>query len=720
MDPWDHFSDEELEAIANGEKVPRSHANNNPGNLEDGKFARGLPGYKGSDGRFAVFKTPEDGYNAQVKLLEKRYNGRSIQSLLTGVGPAGSRRGGYAPLFEDGGDNSPAAIRNYVAHVVKKTGLDPTQPIPADKMRLVAHAMNEFEGGRNAEYDERVVTEGYQPEAQAQPPQQQDPLAPLPGDPNDEQGWKPGADVNWRIQNDGRPVNDAQQKTLLDLNRNEKLTPDAPVGSPGWPYTITDPDQVKHLKPGMFFIDPDGKYGQVPPNPEDSWGSVALGVVEGIRKPIDNAARGLEWGINQLGGSTDGINRALGLPTMAEAEDEHTAYLAEAARNGYVPNQYGQMAGEVGSMLLPGAALTKALGGGKLAMGAVGAAEGALLTDENTVGGVAQDAAIGATAGVVGQKLVDRIGRIFSPKIDEGRDMLMNMGVKTTPGQSMGGAVEWVENKVGNYLPFGQAAHNRSIDSFGVAALNERLAANGINPLPNSVSNVRDGLRLIDDTLPSWRQQAGNDPAAIRQLDDLEGGLGEIRSLSQRAGARAHQGNFTPNDYLGVMQRTDPNGARQAFGENAVDVLGAGRQRGAVGPLTSYGVPAAAAIPAVGNALGPLQPVVHGLAGVAGLANTKAGSHAVRQLANPGNRTAAEVAIGNTIKGAATPVGVGSAAASSQYFDNDQPSIPQIDAMPRQQPQAQPQPQQKAPEPEWRDPDYGLSEAELEAIARGD
>src|SRR5262249_27294022 len=47
----------------NGE-MPRGLRNNNPGNIEDGPLAKALPGYKGSDGRFAVFDTPENGVNA--------------------------------------------------------------------------------------------------------------------------------------------------------------------------------------------------------------------------------------------------------------------------------------------------------------------------------------------------------------------------------------------------------------------------------------------------------------------------------------------------------------------------------------------------------------------------------------------------------------------------------------------------------------------------------
>jgi hypothetical protein len=42
----------------------RGMRNNNPGNLESNAWTQGLPGYRGSDGRFAIFDTPEHGMAA--------------------------------------------------------------------------------------------------------------------------------------------------------------------------------------------------------------------------------------------------------------------------------------------------------------------------------------------------------------------------------------------------------------------------------------------------------------------------------------------------------------------------------------------------------------------------------------------------------------------------------------------------------------------------------
>lgn len=116
---------------ANASKGTR---NNNEGNLEDGPFARSLPGYAGSDGRFAKFKTPEDGAHAQERLLQKNY---------AGMTPAGVVKK-YAPRA----DNSEASMRNYIGYASSRVGIDPDQPVPPEKLREFAAAMREFETGK--------------------------------------------------------------------------------------------------------------------------------------------------------------------------------------------------------------------------------------------------------------------------------------------------------------------------------------------------------------------------------------------------------------------------------------------------------------------------------------------------------------------------------------------------------------------------------------------
>lgn len=115
----------------------RGSRNNNPGNLEDGAFARSQPGYAGTDGRFARFSTPEAGTRAQTNLLRGgRYKGKSPAQILQI----------YAPL----GDNSEASLRNYIGYAATRAGIDPDKPVPDDKLEAFAAGMREFETGQTS------------------------------------------------------------------------------------------------------------------------------------------------------------------------------------------------------------------------------------------------------------------------------------------------------------------------------------------------------------------------------------------------------------------------------------------------------------------------------------------------------------------------------------------------------------------------------------------
>jgi hypothetical protein len=125
-----------------GNGVPRGVRNNNRGNIEDGTFARSQPGYQGSDGRFAIFDTPENGDRAQENLLANRYLGqpKSVAEIINR----------YAPPRSRGGDNSEESVRNYVRHVEQRLGLQPGQKIDRNMAPQLAAAMREFENGTGA------------------------------------------------------------------------------------------------------------------------------------------------------------------------------------------------------------------------------------------------------------------------------------------------------------------------------------------------------------------------------------------------------------------------------------------------------------------------------------------------------------------------------------------------------------------------------------------
>lgn len=116
--------------------LPRGLRNNNPGNIEDGDFARSQPGYVGSDGRFAIFADPRDGLAAQSTLL-KSYGDRGINTINGIVNR-------WAPAAD--GNNTGA----YVSAVSQKLGIAPDQPLNMNDPNVrikVAEAMGQFENG---------------------------------------------------------------------------------------------------------------------------------------------------------------------------------------------------------------------------------------------------------------------------------------------------------------------------------------------------------------------------------------------------------------------------------------------------------------------------------------------------------------------------------------------------------------------------------------------
>lgn len=115
----------------------RSVRNNNPGNIEDGSFARKMPGYAGTDGRFAVFKTPGDGRNAQIALI-----GSYIQRGYNTPAEIANR---WAPGAEAG--NNP---NSYAAAIARNLGIGVNDPVPPSAAHRIADAQTLIEGGHKA------------------------------------------------------------------------------------------------------------------------------------------------------------------------------------------------------------------------------------------------------------------------------------------------------------------------------------------------------------------------------------------------------------------------------------------------------------------------------------------------------------------------------------------------------------------------------------------
>lgn len=116
-----------------GRQQPRGIRNNNPGNIEDGPFARSLPGYKGSDGRFAIFETPEAGEQAAPRLLQS-YIQRGFDTPAEIINR-------WAPPS----DNNPTAA--YAQYVAQRLGIGVGDTVSPEQIPTLAQAIREFENG---------------------------------------------------------------------------------------------------------------------------------------------------------------------------------------------------------------------------------------------------------------------------------------------------------------------------------------------------------------------------------------------------------------------------------------------------------------------------------------------------------------------------------------------------------------------------------------------
>jgi hypothetical protein len=129
---------------------PRGLRNNNPGNIESGRFAATVQGFQGSDGRFAQYATPEQGIQAADKLLTS-YAGRGLNTVNGIVNR-------WAPPTE----NNTGA---YVAQVAKELGVDPNQPLDMNnwevRQKLIA-AKIRVENGKQP-YSEDVFQRALNP-----------------------------------------------------------------------------------------------------------------------------------------------------------------------------------------------------------------------------------------------------------------------------------------------------------------------------------------------------------------------------------------------------------------------------------------------------------------------------------------------------------------------------------------------------------------------------
>lgn len=127
--------------------LPRGLRNNNPGNIIDGPFARSLPGYAGTDGKFAKFASLDDG-NAAIDRLLQSYGNRGINTPNAIINR-------WAPPS----DNNPT--QTYAANIAKALGVDPNAPLDLNNPAVLSQirgAITKQENGAVASLPQASVS----------------------------------------------------------------------------------------------------------------------------------------------------------------------------------------------------------------------------------------------------------------------------------------------------------------------------------------------------------------------------------------------------------------------------------------------------------------------------------------------------------------------------------------------------------------------------------
>lgn len=189
--------------------LPRGLRNNNPGNIIDGPFAKSLPGYTGSDGKFAKFASLDDGNEAMNRLLQS-YGNRGINTPNAIINR-------WAPPS----DNNPTNV--YAANVAKALGVDPNAQIDLtnpDILSKVRGAITRQENGAVASLPQASVSAAppasagvVQPSPVATPPINRQALASILNDP-----WASDATKTAVLQQllPKSPIAVKEGETLLD------------------------------------------------------------------------------------------------------------------------------------------------------------------------------------------------------------------------------------------------------------------------------------------------------------------------------------------------------------------------------------------------------------------------------------------------------------------------------------------------------------------------
>lgn len=325
----------------------------------------------------------------------------------------------------------------------------------------------------------------------------------------------------------------------------------------GQQYRVTHPDnlsddQLKDVAAKYLQgQDPGLKYppAQIEHRPESFW----QGALEGAEKPLNNAARALETGLDKVGLAEpiQAAGAAIGLAPSVDAAVQNQQEFNNSRQ--VQGSEAGHVVGEMAALLplarLPGGVVTQ------------GAAAGALTTDARDPAGIAWDAAKGAALSRAGEGVLRGGAALLNPQVSQPVRTLLNEGVELTPGDIVGGAVKRGEDIAASIPMVGARvaqAKQAGVDTLNLAAVNRSLRPIG-ERLPRGMQAGHEAIAHAGDRLS----------AAYRDiLPRLSGALdrtfeGRINAIDARANLpQAYQQQMV--DLRGELEnaftRAGPNG----------------------------------------------------------------------------------------------------------------------------------------------------------------
>jgi len=310
---------------------------------------------------------------------------------------------------------------------------------------------------------------------------------------------------------------------------------------------------------------------------------VGHSLARGVRDPVDAGAQLLERVLPEdVVQRVNEVNNWLaeqGLPLVrlderglqGQLDDAEVAYQASRDNPGGV--DWGRMGGQVAGGALAGAAAApvraaSAAGrvGQAVAGGAVGGALGEPVTDtdefwkekgEQAAVGAVAGGALGAAAAGAGA-----LGRqVTRPNVQRMRDM----GVTPTPGQTLGGAADVIEQQLTSAPGTGVAidrARTRTLEQFNKGVINEALLPLGKQVQSEGRDAIAEANRFIDDAYDAARSAVDkidlDDEAMARiaafdaelDIDAAADNAKRVRGfIAKRLLPRAEDGELSPVNF---------------------------------------------------------------------------------------------------------------------------------------------------------------------------